>query len=72
MFAAAYVSFCPCVWQYDKCLPLLSKAVERNALQFDVWTRLAYAALQLEDWKACAAAYRRCCYLEPDVRTHSG
>ncbi|KAF0294180.1 Tetratricopeptide repeat protein 27 [Amphibalanus amphitrite] len=52
--------------QYEKCLPLLSKAVERNSLQFDVWTRLAFAALQTEDWKTCANAYRRCCYLEPD------
>ncbi|XP_037073320.1 tetratricopeptide repeat protein 27-like [Pollicipes pollicipes] len=52
--------------QYSRCIPFLLRAVEMNSLQFDVWSRLAYAALETEDWKTCARAYRQCCYLEPD------
>lgn len=42
------------------------KSLELNRLQFPVWQRLAYCALQIEDWERCAQAYRRCSVLEPD------
>ncbi|XP_063608874.1 tetratricopeptide repeat protein 27-like [Penaeus indicus] len=42
------------------------KSVEINKLQFPVWQRLAYCAMQIEDWEKCAQAYRRCSVLEPD------
>jgi len=32
-----------------------------------VWFRLGYAALQVEDWKLAATAYRRYCALEQSV-----
>ncbi|XP_068205908.1 tetratricopeptide repeat protein 27 [Palaemon carinicauda] len=41
-------------------------SLEINRLQFPVWQRLAYCALQTEDWEKCAQAYRRCSVLEPD------
>lgn len=33
-----------------------------------VWLKLGYAALQTEDWKLAATAYRRYCALESYVR----
>lgn len=41
-------------------------SLEINRLQFPVWQRLAYCALQTEDWEKCSQAYRRCSVLEPD------
>ncbi|XP_076048530.1 tetratricopeptide repeat protein 27 [Oratosquilla oratoria] len=42
------------------------KSLEINRLQFPVWQRLAYSALQAEEWQICAQAYRTCSVLEPE------
>lgn len=34
-----------------------------------MWFRLGYAALQIEEWKLAAMAYRRYCALEQSVCT---
>ncbi|EZA47362.1 Tetratricopeptide repeat protein [Ooceraea biroi] len=49
---------------YVKAVPHLKLSVELNNIQELVWFRLGYAALQTEDWKLAATAYRRYCALE--------
>ncbi|KAG7188280.1 hypothetical protein KM043_007944 [Ampulex compressa] len=49
---------------YDKAIPHLKKSVELNNIQENVWIRLGYAALQVEDWKLAVMAYKRYCALE--------
>ncbi|XP_033340961.2 tetratricopeptide repeat protein 27 [Megalopta genalis] len=49
---------------YTKAIPHLKLSVELNNIQENVWIRLGYAALQIEDWKLAATAYRRYCALE--------
>lgn len=39
-------------------------SVELNNIQENVWLRLGFAGLQMEDWKLAAMAYRRYCALE--------
>ncbi|XP_045584956.1 tetratricopeptide repeat protein 27 [Procambarus clarkii] len=51
---------------YNNAILHYEKSIEINKLQFPVWQRLAYCALQVEDWEKCAQAYRRCSVLEPD------
>lgn len=51
---------------YQSAIEYFEKSVEINSLQFPVWQRLAYCALQTEAWEKCAAAYKRCSILEPD------
>ncbi|KAG5315713.1 TTC27 protein, partial [Acromyrmex insinuator] len=49
---------------YVEAIPHLKLSVELNNIQEDVWFRLGYAALQIEDWKLAAMAYKRYCSLE--------
>ncbi|XP_072753473.1 tetratricopeptide repeat protein 27-like [Anoplolepis gracilipes] len=49
---------------YSEAVPHLKLSVELNNIQENVWFRLGYAALQIEDWKLAATAYRRYCALE--------
>ncbi|XP_035742700.1 tetratricopeptide repeat protein 27-like isoform X1 [Vespa mandarinia] len=49
---------------YVEAIPHLRLSVELNNIQEDVWLRLGFAALQTEDWKLAAMAYRRYCALE--------
>lgn len=51
-------------------MPHLKLSVELNNIQELVWFRLGYAALQTEDWKLAATAYRRYCVLEDSVSIH--
>ncbi|KAG8294074.1 Tetratricopeptide repeat domain 27 [Homalodisca vitripennis] len=52
--------------QYAESIPHLEKSLSINSLQESLWFRLGYAALDQENWKLCATAYRRYCALEPD------
>ncbi|KAM0734749.1 Tetratricopeptide repeat protein 27 [Formica fusca] len=49
---------------YAEAIPHLNLSVQLNNIQEHVWFRLGYAALQIEDWKLAATAYRRYCALE--------
>ncbi|XP_031831072.1 tetratricopeptide repeat protein 27-like [Nomia melanderi] len=49
---------------YMEAIPHLKLSVELNNIQESVWIRLGFAALQVEDWKLAATAYRRYCALE--------
>ncbi|XP_012233056.1 tetratricopeptide repeat protein 27 [Linepithema humile] len=49
---------------YVEAVPHLKLSVELNNIQELVWFRLGYAALQTEDWKLAAMAYRRYSVLE--------
>ncbi|CAL4168267.1 unnamed protein product, partial [Meganyctiphanes norvegica] len=52
--------------EYTKAIEHYEISLKRNALQFPVWQRQAYCAMQTEEWEKCAQAYRRCSVLEPD------
>ncbi|KAL3284817.1 hypothetical protein HHI36_018956 [Cryptolaemus montrouzieri] len=52
--------------EYQECIPHFEKSVSINPLQSQVWLRLGYAALQMENWQVAATAYRRYTNLEPD------
>ncbi|OXU30979.1 hypothetical protein TSAR_009744 [Trichomalopsis sarcophagae] len=49
---------------YAEAVPHLKLSAELNSAQEMVWLRLGFAALQLEDWKLAASAYRKYCSLE--------
>ncbi|XP_012259318.2 tetratricopeptide repeat protein 27 [Athalia rosae] len=49
---------------YAEAVPHLKLSVELNNIQENVWIRLGFAALQIEDWKLAATAYRHYCALE--------
>ncbi|MCL4126008.1 UNVERIFIED_CONTAM: hypothetical protein GTU68_007328, partial [Idotea baltica] len=51
---------------YTKAIEHYEISVQLNTLQFPVWQKLAYCALQTECWEKCASAYKRCSILEPD------
>ena len=53
--------------QYKECVPHFQQSVETNSLQEDVWTRLAFSAMELEEWGIAAEAYRRYCSLNSEV-----
>ncbi|XP_076631465.1 tetratricopeptide repeat protein 27-like [Colletes latitarsis] len=52
---------------YEEAIPHLKLSVELNNIQENVWMRLGFAALQTENWKLAATAYRRYCALEPST-----
>lgn len=52
--------------EYKIAIEHLQKAAEINSLQEDVWSRLGYAAISLEDWSLAAMAYKRYTYIEPN------
>lgn len=56
-----------CLFQYAEAVSHLKLSVELNNIQELVWFRLGFAALQTEDWKLAAMAYRRYCALEQSV-----
>ncbi|XP_046749116.1 tetratricopeptide repeat protein 27 isoform X2 [Diprion similis] len=49
---------------YTEAVPHLKLSVELNNIQENIWIRLGFAALQIEDWKLAANAYRHYCALE--------
>ncbi|XP_011635391.1 tetratricopeptide repeat protein 27 [Pogonomyrmex barbatus] len=49
---------------YAEAVLHLKLSAELNNIQELVWFRLGYAALQIEDWKLAAMAYRQYCTLE--------
>ncbi|XP_014205573.1 tetratricopeptide repeat protein 27 [Copidosoma floridanum] len=49
---------------YKEAIPHLKLSLELNNIQENVWVRLGFAALQVEDWKLAASAYRKYCALE--------
>ncbi|KYN04452.1 Tetratricopeptide repeat protein 27 [Cyphomyrmex costatus] len=49
---------------YVEAIPHLKLSVELNNIQEDVWFKLGYAGLQIEDWKLAAKAYKHYCSLE--------
>lgn len=44
--------------EYEQAIPHLQRSLELNSLQEVTWSRLGYAALQLERWELAAEAYR--------------
>ncbi|CAK9809055.1 Tetratricopeptide repeat protein 27 [Anthophora quadrimaculata] len=49
---------------YEEAVKHLKLSAQLNNIQESVWIRLGYAALQIEDWKLAATAYKRYCALE--------
>lgn len=49
---------------YKEAIPHLQLSAELNGIQEQIWARLGYAALQVEDWKLAASAYKKYCSLE--------
>lgn len=52
--------------QYQEAISHLEKSIAINALQENVWARLGYAALALEQWELAAKAYRNYTNIEPN------
>lgn len=52
--------------EYTTAIEHYEISLKINTLQFPVWQRQAYCAMQTEEWEKCALAYRRCSVLEPD------
>jgi len=52
--------------QLKECIPHFQKSLQINSLQEDVWLRLAFSAMELEQWDTAAQAYRRYCSLNSD------
>lgn len=50
---------------YANAIPHLQKSVEINSLQENLWLRLGYAALSIENFELAASAYLRYTQLEP-------
>ncbi|CAK9806155.1 Tetratricopeptide repeat protein 27 [Anthophora plagiata] len=49
---------------YEEAVKHLKLSAQLNNIQENVWIRLGYAALQIEDWKLATTAYKRYCALE--------
>ncbi|KAK0158206.1 hypothetical protein PV328_009240 [Microctonus aethiopoides] len=49
---------------YAESIPHLKLSVELNNIQENVWIRLGFACLQVEDWNSAAKSYRHYCDLE--------
>lgn len=49
---------------YTEAIPHLKLSVDLNNIQENVWIRLGFATLQVENWTLAATAYRRYCALE--------
>lgn len=54
------------MFQLKESIPHFQKSLEVNSLQEDVWVRLAFSAMELEQWDTAAQAYRRYCSLNSD------
>lgn len=72
MYIETFFSLQTLMWlslfQYAEAVSHLKLSAELNNIQELVWFRLGFAALQTEDWKLAAMAYRRYCALEQFVR----
>ncbi|KAI5641769.1 tetratricopeptide repeat protein 27 [Phthorimaea operculella] len=53
--------------KYEECIPHFEKSVEINSIQERVWLRMAFAALETENWELAAKSYRRYTYLQPNT-----
>jgi len=51
---------------YPKAIDLFSKSVDNNKFQLAVLSRLGYSAMQVEDWKTGARAYREYCSFDSE------
>lgn len=49
---------------YQDAIPHLKLSADLNNIQENVWIRLGFAALQVENWKLAATSYRHYCALE--------
>ena len=45
--------------RYSESIPYFKRSVDLNSMQTDVWFRLAFAAMSVEDYELAAIAYRR-------------
>lgn len=52
--------------EYENAIPHLQKSLEINSLQENLWLRLGYAAMTLENYELASSAYIRYTQLEPD------
>jgi len=52
--------------KYAESIPHLEKSLATNCLQTELWFKLGYAAMELQDWVKCASAYKRFCALESE------
>lgn len=52
--------------EYQEAIPHLQKSLEINSLQENLWLRLGYAALSLENYELASSAYIRYTQLEPN------
>lgn len=53
--------------KYSECIPHFQKSLAINSLQESIWIRLAFSAMEVEDWEIAAGAYRRYCSLNSEV-----
>lgn len=51
---------------YEQAIPHLQKSLEINSLQENLWLRLGYAALSIENYELASSAYIRYTQLEPN------
>ncbi|KAF7993408.1 hypothetical protein HCN44_007911 [Aphidius gifuensis] len=49
---------------YPEAIPHLKLSADLNNIQENVWIRLGFASLQVENWNLAATSYRRYCALE--------
>ena len=45
--------------QYSDSIPYFKRSLDLNSIQIDVWFRIAFAAMSVEDYELAATAYRR-------------
>jgi tetratricopeptide (TPR) repeat protein len=48
-------------------IPHFQESLRVNGLQENIWIRLAFCAMDMEDWEIAASAYRRYCGLNSEV-----
>ncbi|KAK4001962.1 hypothetical protein OUZ56_003824 [Daphnia magna] len=52
--------------QLRESIPHFQESLKLNSLQESVWIRLAFSAMEIEDWETAASAYRRYCTLNSE------
>ncbi|XP_057377095.1 tetratricopeptide repeat protein 27-like isoform X1 [Daphnia carinata] len=52
--------------QLRESIPHFQESLKLNSLQESVWIRLAFSAMEIEDWEIAASAYRRYCMLNSE------
>ena len=55
------------LFQFRESIPHFQESLRVNSLQESVWIRLAFSAMEVEDWETAAGAYRRYCALNSEV-----